>query len=255
MRKAQFAAIKHNSTATVISQNTMQNPNIEHIISAMANAINYHVVNRRVESEECLPTEFEIFSEKKYRLFKSSLDNLAEPEIKSIQDFLSHIFREEKLDAEVAIMSLAYIERVIVNKGVALFPNTWRRVVLGATILASKVWEDQSVWNVDYCPIFDALTAKDLRKLERLYLNMLEFNVGLSSSEYAMYYFNLQAYLTPEPMAVDKARAEKLQEKSMQKESLLKRHAIKKTNSLSALFLDLAVEKTSPTQPYSNANK
>jgi hypothetical protein len=125
--------------------------------------------------------------------------------------------------------------------GVVLVPGTWRRVVLGATILASKVWEEQSMWNADFIPIFDGLTAKDLQELERLYLNLLEFNVELSASEYGdkeegrrgkynkfigvmsffpfhffetryvRYYFNLQGFITNDPVQINEERAFRIQ--------------------------------------------
>lgn len=42
-------------------------------------------------------------------LQKNILENIQEPDVKTIQGFLAHIFREERLDAEVAIMSLVLL--------------------------------------------------------------------------------------------------------------------------------------------------
>jgi len=149
------------------------------------------------------------------------------PDVDRIYRFISVIFDTEQLSAECAIMTLAYIERIISLTGLTLNAYNWRRVVLSTLILASKVWEDQAVWNVDFCSVFPHVTAKDLAELEKVLLRLLQFNVSLQSSDYTKYYFELRGFAERDsrnfPLKpLDKDGAQKLETRSASEEEKAK---------------------------------
>jgi len=90
-------------------------------------------------------------------------------------------------------MAVAYAERIEESTGIKLYAYNWRRIILANMILASKVWEDQAVWNVDFIDMFPSTTPYDLGQLEKKLLALLSFDVSLKASQYATFYFDLRA--------------------------------------------------------------
>ena len=52
--------------------------------------------------------------------------------------------------------------RLIKYAEVDIAPGSRKRITLMSILLASKVWDDQAVWNVDYCQILKDLTVEDV---------------------------------------------------------------------------------------------
>lgn len=188
LQALQFRREKSNSTSSLYVNSTISAPNLDQVLWCMGTAIFYHTT----AGHNAEPVLFEIFDEHKYPIVKGTVDTSNAPSQKDIYKFLYAIFKAEKLPAECAILCLAYIERLIANTRITLHASNWRRVTLGALILASKVWEDQAVWNVDFLSVFPNVSVNDLNKLEKYFLELVTYNVSLKASEYAKYYFELR---------------------------------------------------------------
>ncbi|KAL1232474.1 Cyclin-Y [Trichinella spiralis] len=184
---------KYNSCSTIfLDDSTITQPHLKNTIKCISLAIYYHIINRRNRGEE---RTMEIFDEKFHPITTEAppLEYLMrDPEHRHIYRFIRTLFAAAQLTAECAIITLVYMERLLTYAELDLCPVNWRRIVLGAIMLASKVWDDQAVWNVDYCQILRSCTVEDMNELERQFLECLEFNINVPSSVYAKYYFDLR---------------------------------------------------------------
>jgi len=120
------------------------------------------------------------------------------PSVDELTYFIGSIVSVGELAAQSCIMAVAYISRI---KGkLHIHAKNWRRVCLSALILGCKVWEEHPVFNTDFGDLFPEMSGKLLGQLEKMLLNLLKFEVGLTGTEYAQYYFELRD-LSPKAFA------------------------------------------------------
>ncbi|XP_061412897.1 cyclin-Y-like protein 1 [Lethenteron reissneri] len=183
---------KYSSCSTIfLDDSTVSQPNLKYTIKCVALAIYYHIKNR-----DTTIRTLDIFDEKRHPLTKVEVPvdySVNDPEHRHIYRFLRNLFSAAQLTAECAIITLVYVERLMTYGEIDICPSNWKRILLGAILLSSKVWDDQAVWNVDYCQILKDIAVDDVNELERQFLELLQFNINVPASVYAKYYFDLRS--------------------------------------------------------------
>ena len=109
------------------------------------------------------------------------------PEPQTIFDFMADIIILTKMEKEVIVLSLIYIERLIFNTGLLLTSRNWRRILLTAMIISSKVWDDNSFENDHFSQVFANLGVNEINTLERIFLELINYKVYVKQSEYFKY--------------------------------------------------------------------
>ena len=122
------------------------------------------------------------------------------PSLDEVTRFYRDIFYKAQMETDCIIMSLIYVERLVKKTGGLLRPRAenWRSLLFSCMILSSKVWDDLSMWNVDFsqsCPRGVSFPLKRINDLELAVLHALSFQVKVPASEYAKYYFLLRTML------------------------------------------------------------
>lgn len=62
-------------------------------------------------------------------------------------------------------------------------------------LMASKVWQDLSSWNVEFASVYPQFSVDAINRLELAFLKSIKWNLYISSSAYAKYYFALRSLL------------------------------------------------------------
>lgn len=89
-----------------------------------------------------------------------------------------------KLEKEIPVITHAYLDLIEEKSGIKLLSSTWRRVVLTSTILASKMWDDESFENQHFAKTLE-IEVEELNTLERLYLTSMDYKMYLNAEEYS----------------------------------------------------------------------
>lgn len=125
----------------------------------------------------------------------SSTTKVRVPTEVEIYDFAHQLFKKVQLSSECSIVCLIYIERLMETAKVPLMACTWRPIFMAGLLLASKVWQDLSSWNIEFASVYPQFSLDAINRLESQFLKMVKWDLYISSSLYAKYYFALRSLL------------------------------------------------------------
>jgi hypothetical protein len=255
---------KRNTCGTMYVDNTMSAPDKEAAIRCVCGVYRTHIVQSSMSDATITKfDDYEVFNDdysdntKKKSSFasirwvgnsdassaiemKHEKNHDAIPSLDEITLFYRFIFNKAQLESDCIIMSLIYVERLIKDTNGGVRPNVknWKSVLFSCMILSSKVWDDLSMWNVDFtqaCPSDVSFTLQRINQLELALLNALKYNVKVPASEYAKYYFLMRSMMIRSGLAGPEVT----------KSSPLDMESAQKLEVLSAKFKDTVQHKRS----------
>ena len=202
--------VRRNTGGTIYVNGTMSNPNVESTIKCVCGVYRAHLVqaagqhNKSPVSVMSKPLDMEIFNDR-YHLpvsWKHSMQQDTLPSLLDIVEFYQEFYKRSQMEFDTIIMSLIYVERLIKTTNISPGPENWRSIIFSCMVLASKVWDDLSMWNVDFSNVASAqshgmslFTLQRVNQLELILLKSLCFDVRVPASEYAKYYFLIRTML------------------------------------------------------------
>jgi hypothetical protein len=106
-----------------------------------------------------------------------------------IVDYCKYVTISCKMENEIPIICLIYIERLLMSTGILLNRYNWQRLLLCCLCMASKIWDDDSLENVHFPKVMPNVTNREINQLEQAYLEFVDYKLIIKGSEYAKYYF------------------------------------------------------------------
>lgn len=201
---------KRNSCSTIYLGSTLSTPDKDALIKCVCGVFRAHMLQRAeggvatfacsTSSSSSSSMEHAIFRDRRPSGDYRSLDTSSIPSLDAVTEYYRSIFMRSQMEVECIIISLIYIERLVktTNGKLSPRPDNWRSLLFSCMVLASKVWDDLSMWNCDFSkigPLGMTFSLHRTNELEIELLRTLKYKVKVEASEYAKYYFFLRSML------------------------------------------------------------
>lgn len=170
-------------------RSTLAHLDVEEISRCLSKAIIHHI-SQNLPSPSLLPNG--MLKRLEQVFIDTSTGN--HPNEISIYNFMKNVLIRSRMEKEVSVICLVYIEKLVEKTGLKIEANNWKRVLLIAMILASKVWDDESFENKHFASVLTQFPIKEINEMESAFLTMIDFEVFVTQKDYAQAYFTLRTY-------------------------------------------------------------
>ena len=201
IKRAKFREKKSSSSSSIFLDTTITTPNVKNIIKAVAillkTQLNEDSTMVKKISEE---SDLYFFSEEKYiHDFPDYFDaqkkeNIHKiPTTEDIMDFMEALYNCVQFSPECCIICLMYIYRIIALTGLSLQETNWRPLIFVSLMVSQKIWDDNVLPNGDFSIIYPFFDNEQLNELEIKFMEIIQYNVYVTLSNYMTFYLNLRA--------------------------------------------------------------
>lgn len=222
-------ATRHaNSTSTIYANSTISRPNESEVMQSVAAVLHCIMLQNAIPTGGMAPDvepRIAMFDERSYtkketrkRLrwgfnrtsaederdsSKRAFPDEGVPPVTEIYYFLMACSQRASFSIECSIIALVLLNRLLTtpnNFTITLHAFNWRLFFLTSLMVAQKIWEDISLANIDFPIIWrhavkvedDRLDVKAFNLMEARFLELLSFNVYVSTSLYGQFCFELR---------------------------------------------------------------
>jgi len=191
-----------NSGSTIYVGSTMSAPDKDGMLGVVGGMFRAHImqsadeeINGRLTGMDGVFQEYDVFNDKGFRKKESSspvppIDESKEeekddasrrfqekkrevmskvPSLNEVTTFYRDVFRKSQMESDCIIMSLIYVERLLkqTKGGIRLTYKNWQSIIFSSMVMASKVWDDLSMWNADFSQVCSSFTLQRINELVR----------------------------------------------------------------------------------------
>ena len=132
------------------------------------------------------------------------------------------------MEKEIPIIALIYLERLLLRTGILMNKMNWRRLVLITMIISSKLWDDDSLENEHFPTVMKDVTFKEINNFERIFLDLIGYDLTISGAEYARYYFVLRTFALKKNIELPYKHIPVSEMLQLQKEDRISKEELKK---------------------------
>ena len=109
---------------------------------------------------------------------------------RSVTQVLVWLFEVLQIEPQCSVVTAIYLHRIL-DRGVVLTKRNFESLLLACTLLASKVWDDLSTVNEDFCTVLPHFSLLRINRLEQKFIGRLGWSCHVTRQQYTEVYFDL----------------------------------------------------------------